>query len=131
MAQSIRLECKRCLNMSHNDFVNAIWYWTIIRPYKATWQTESWAYIRCVNGLCSGVSRCSWQKDDEPSSKCNLACVAGLMFWYAVVCSLKSGEQKSLDWRLYYFLSLQASKDTQICQLHRIMEFSKLSEHVS
>ena len=60
-----------------------------------------------------------------------LACVAGLMFWYAVVCSLKSGEQESLDWRLYYFLSLQASKDTQICQLHRIMEFSKLCEHVS
>ena len=88
-------------------------------------------YQICVNGLCSSVIRCSWQKDDEPSSKCNLACVAGLMFWYAVVCSLKSGEQESLDWRLYYFLSLQASKDTQICQLHRIMEFSKLSEHVS
>ena len=81
-------------------------------------------YQICVNGLCSGVSRCSRQKDDEPSSKCNLACVAGLMFWYAVVCSLKSGEQESLDRRLYYFLSLQASKDTQICQLHRIMEFS-------
>ena len=88
-------------------------------------------YQICVNGLCSSVSRCTWHKDDEPSSKCNSACVADLMFWYAVVCSLKSGEQESLDWRLYYFLSLQASKDTQICQLHRIMEFSKLSEHVS
>ena len=52
------------------------------------------------------------------SNKCNLACVAVVVsskVWIGI-CTI--------------LCLFQASKDTQTCQLHRLMEFSKLPEHV-